>query len=115
LTWKTSSSFSCRRIALSPISLPCLSTARPRACSAMVSACPGRPVQTRRHWRGHTAQATILWVLSPLLAENGNPKKSLSKKVTSMVENFLRVDSLDALQERRPTFIAIGVFDGVHL
>ncbi len=32
-----------------------------------------------------------------------------------MVENFLRVDSLDALQERRPTFLAIGVFDGVHL
>jgi len=32
-----------------------------------------------------------------------------------MVENFLRVDSLDALQDRRPTFLAIGVFDGVHL
>ena len=31
-----------------------------------------------------------------------------------MVENFLRVDSLDALQDRRPTFLAIGVFDGVH-
>jgi riboflavin kinase/FMN adenylyltransferase len=31
-----------------------------------------------------------------------------------MVENFLRVDSLDAIEERRPTFLAIGVFDGVH-
>ena len=31
-----------------------------------------------------------------------------------MVENFLRVDSLDALHDRRPTFLAIGVFDGVH-
>lgn len=32
-----------------------------------------------------------------------------------MVENFQRVDSLDALEERLPTFLAIGVFDGVHL
>lgn len=39
----------------------------------------------------------------------------MSKKVASIVDNFLRVDSLDAIEERRPTFLAIGVFDGVHL
>src|SRR5690606_42056631 len=61
------------------------------------------------------ARVATSWELSPLPVKSGNPKKSLSKKVTSMVENFLRVDSLDALQDRRPTFLAIGVFDGVHL
>jgi riboflavin kinase/FMN adenylyltransferase len=35
--------------------------------------------------------------------------------MTFIVDNFQRVDSLDAIAERRPTFLAIGVFDGVHL
>lgn len=31
-----------------------------------------------------------------------------------MVDNFQRVDRLSDIQERVPTFLAIGVFDGVH-
>lgn len=31
-----------------------------------------------------------------------------------MAENFQRVDRLSDIQERLPTFLAIGVFDGVH-
>jgi riboflavin kinase/FMN adenylyltransferase len=32
-----------------------------------------------------------------------------------MLDDTLRVDSLDAIEERVPTFLAVGVFDGVHL
>lgn len=31
-----------------------------------------------------------------------------------MTESYERVDDLAAVEERRPTFLAIGVFDGVH-
>lgn len=31
-----------------------------------------------------------------------------------MIENFQRVDSLEEVQERQATYLAIGVFDGVH-
>ena len=33
---------------------------------------------------------------------------------TSMASRFKRVDDLAEIDERRPTFLAIGVFDGVH-